>query len=291
MRASSSAPTTTAKGLPACSKSPAPSLIEHWRQGNDKAPMSMNQKANHHGPHRTARKFRMCGLPNAVSQRTTESGSVQQSDDINLRFGIPNGVKPMPITIESVIKIPTERQVRESAAEIADVVLLFEQRGRPIISLILLAIGWILMPYTLSHSKWYTLSFPAIVSAATSNLNERPADTLERAGRGKKMHQFSENDNGREIEIPMGESIEVNLRDNPTTGFKWRFKSNGEPICTLATEFFSGQGISPGQGGTRHWQFKIVTPGTATIELLYTRSWQPEAPPARRYILKVRAGG
>jgi inhibitor of cysteine peptidase len=225
--------------------------------------------------------------------------------------------------------ILTGGKTRGWAAEVADFVRLFGQRCCSIISLLLYLLllanllgsedgslrvpnsplsrvqeaqheqraagaepcWYDLMPYKLSHSKWYKILAWSIISAATTKLDYRAVNAIERVGRGKTMRQFSESDNGREIEVPIGEIIEVCLRDNPTTGFKWSFKSSGEPACTLVTEFFSREGTSPGQGGTHHWQFKIVAPGRATIELVYTRPWQTGAPPARSYILKLRADG
>jgi inhibitor of cysteine peptidase len=101
--------------------------------------------------------------------------------------------------------------------------------------------------------------------------------------------QFNDSDDGREIEVRVGDTFHVSLAETRTTGFSWSVKSAGEPVCSLAADSFANPGATPGKSGTHRWQFKVDAPGSATIELIYSRKWEKSAP-ARTFILKIRAG-
>jgi inhibitor of cysteine peptidase len=104
------------------------------------------------------------------------------------------------------------------------------------------------------------------------------------------MRRCSENADGTEVELSIGDVVDICLDENPTTGFRWNLKSSGESVCTLVKEYFSHEGASPGSGGIHHWNFKAVAAGTSMIELTYARPWQ-KGPPARTFKLRIRADG
>jgi inhibitor of cysteine peptidase len=103
------------------------------------------------------------------------------------------------------------------------------------------------------------------------------------------MQQFKEEADQTEVQIPLGEIFEICLNENPTTGFRWNLESRGEPACTLVKDYFSPSGNVPGSGGTHHWNFKAVAPGTSSIHLTSARPWH-KGPPARTFRLGIRAG-
>ena len=102
----------------------------------------------------------------------------------------------------------------------------------------------------------------------------------------RAMPQVDETSNHNTVELPIGQTLELSLPENRTTGFKWNVQSSGEPICTLVNERYEA-GRSVGQGGKHHWQFRAQQAGSADIELLYRRSWE-EGKAAREFTLHVR---
>jgi len=104
------------------------------------------------------------------------------------------------------------------------------------------------------------------------------------------MRQFDENANGTEVTLQAGEVIDLALQENPTTGFKWLFKAKGEPVCAIVADDYKARGVAPGSGGTRHWRIQTVGAGTAQLELIHARPWDSEAPPARTFLMSIRAG-
>jgi predicted secreted protein len=100
------------------------------------------------------------------------------------------------------------------------------------------------------------------------------------------MVQVDEAADGREIELPVGQRLEIGLREHPTTGFRWNLDRSGDPVCRPVKDFFE-PGTSSA-GGRRCWEFEVTKPGVGAIVLSYRRSWEQENGPARRFFLKVR---
>ena len=90
------------------------------------------------------------------------------------------------------------------------------------------------------------------------------------------------------IRLPVGQVIELRLRENPTTGFRWSFAADGKPACTIVSDAFHRKDASPGQGGEHSWQLKAVQVGACELQLLYRRPWDAGAPPARSFTIHVQ---
>ena len=100
------------------------------------------------------------------------------------------------------------------------------------------------------------------------------------------MLEVDDSFDGREIELPVGDELEVALKENPTTGFQWVVESMAKPVCTLADDNFK-PGEARGSGGVHRWRLKAKEKGEGKISLHYQRSWETKAP-ARTFTLTVR---
>jgi len=89
------------------------------------------------------------------------------------------------------------------------------------------------------------------------------------------------------VELPVGQVMELRLKENPTTGFRWAFAADGEPFCKLLGDAFQ-QGKGPGAGGEHTWRVMAVRLGTCELRLFYRRSFDADAPPARSFVLHVK---
>jgi inhibitor of cysteine peptidase len=93
-------------------------------------------------------------------------------------------------------------------------------------------------------------------------------------------------DNGRTIELNVGQSLVLTLGANPTTGYSWVFDDQssqivvreGKPTYNADTP---GKGLVGG-GGVEQWTFRAVKPGTETLRLDYRRPWEQADAPASR---------
>jgi len=88
--------------------------------------------------------------------------------------------------------------------------------------------------------------------------------------------------------LPVGQMIELRLKENPTTGFKWSFVSDGGPSCAVIGDRFEQQNGPPGAGGEHAWQFKAVRAGKCHLELRYRRPYDPDVPPAQVFTLDIQ---
>ena len=102
------------------------------------------------------------------------------------------------------------------------------------------------------------------------------------------MLQINKDQTGGELEIERGESFEVELPENPTTGYRWHPRSSGAPLLELEDDSFHASGGLYGAGGLRRWRFRAVQEGSADLELEYRRSWEARAAESFKVAVRVR---
>lgn len=86
--------------------------------------------------------------------------------------------------------------------------------------------------------------------------------------------------NGVSLEITVGETINITLDSNITTGYKWNLV--GEPDAKVL-KLLSSQYVEPttsnppvvGAGGKEVWKFQTVGRGTTSLKLAYFRPFGP----------------
>jgi inhibitor of cysteine peptidase len=94
-------------------------------------------------------------------------------------------------------------------------------------------------------------------------------------------------DSGSSIEISAGETFEVVLEGNPTTGFSWIVEAGDPQIVEVAGEpAFEPESELVGAGGEFTFVFEGKSPGTTTLELAYRRSFET-APPESTFTVTV----
>ncbi|HXU40097.1 MAG TPA: protease inhibitor I42 family protein [Blastocatellia bacterium] len=104
------------------------------------------------------------------------------------------------------------------------------------------------------------------------------------------MKQITEDSNGTEIHLTAGETFEVRLEENRSTGFKWVIESPSEganEACSLAGDSFE-KGKAVGEPGNHHWEFRADHAGSCTITLSYQRPWESGQSTPRSFKLNVR---
>jgi inhibitor of cysteine peptidase len=102
------------------------------------------------------------------------------------------------------------------------------------------------------------------------------------------MLRVTEADDGREIEVSIGETMELALPETSGTGYRWAFTSRGESILALEKEYSAADATAPGSGRMRCWRLKAIAPGNAMLKLDYSRSWEKR--PVRSFSVKLRSG-
>jgi predicted secreted protein len=89
------------------------------------------------------------------------------------------------------------------------------------------------------------------------------------------MLRIDEQASGTEVRVPVGETFEVGLAENSTTGFRWVLVSDGSPHCALVADEFRSPGHdAPGRAGVHCWRFRAEHAGRAGIALASRRPWE-----------------
>jgi inhibitor of cysteine peptidase len=100
--------------------------------------------------------------------------------------------------------------------------------------------------------------------------------------------RFGDDSNGQKVDLAVGQTIELCLPENPTTGFRWHLTANEGAVCAIVSDVFRPPGGLSGRGGEHGWLFEAVHPGECDIELHYRRPWAGSVDPARAFRIHVR---
>jgi inhibitor of cysteine peptidase len=104
--------------------------------------------------------------------------------------------------------------------------------------------------------------------------------------------QLGEADNGKSVTLKAGDSIQIKVDGNPTTGFEWTAALEAKDAALLAQQgdpAYADSSTNPsivGSGGTYTFTFKALAAGTATIKLVYQRGWE-KVEPAKTFTVTV----
>jgi inhibitor of cysteine peptidase len=83
-----------------------------------------------------------------------------------------------------------------------------------------------------------------------------------------------------------GESFQISLPENPTTGFQWNITGTGEPVTIFVGDDFRPSSGVGGQG-THYWRFRTTQAGEAEIRMVLQRSWKTPAEIPKSFTLRV----
>lgn len=120
------------------------------------------------------------------------------------------------------------------------------------------------------------LCCPSGASTVTFEIDERgPAPVLLPTG-GTPVVSLTAAENGQAVTTRVGARVVVNVAANPTTGYRWRVADGLDPAVLRQAEYvYEPESTSGpprvGAGGTDHWTFEAVGPGTTTLTLEYAR--------------------
>jgi len=102
---------------------------------------------------------------------------------------------------------------------------------------------------------------------------------------------LTEKDDGKEVEVPVGRQVRIDLPENPTTGYRWSlsdFKS--EVLALKSDDYAPGHSSSVGGGGIRQFLFEATSPGKSKLCLKNTRAWEGEEAAVKTFTVTVNVG-
>ena len=97
-------------------------------------------------------------------------------------------------------------------------------------------------------------------------------------------------DDGRQIELEVGQMLVVTLQANPSTGYRWDWVPSETGILQQSGEAGFEEGDTKGLVGAAERQvlrFTTMQAGTAELELVYHRPWEADAKPEGVFAVTV----
>ncbi len=98
---------------------------------------------------------------------------------------------------------------------------------------------------------------------------------------------------GKLCAVRRGDSITLELSENPSTGYLWQMTASDATILEIVQDEYVApdNGDSPllGAAGTHRYRFRAAKAGTATLTLVLCRAWEgiDNAAETRVYTIKV----
>jgi inhibitor of cysteine peptidase len=95
-------------------------------------------------------------------------------------------------------------------------------------------------------------------------------------------------DNGKTIQVHVGDEIHIALNANPSTGYSWSVEKSDGTLLTLKQSDFSASSSAIGGGGTQTLTFVAKSVGTATLQLKYWRSFEGDKSITQRFAVTIQ---
>jgi inhibitor of cysteine peptidase len=100
---------------------------------------------------------------------------------------------------------------------------------------------------------------------------------------------ITEHNDGEQVSAQVGDTIEIHLPENATTGYRWEPDSLDSHIFELEEATGNYRSGVIGSGGDAQFRIRVLAPGSAALRLRYWRRWEGERGVLKRFEVKVNA--
>ena len=105
------------------------------------------------------------------------------------------------------------------------------------------------------------------------------------AARSANTNTLTPADDGKVINVTVGQVLVVELPGNRTTGYGWNQPAASETVLERVGEPAYVKNPAPsgmaGVGGKEIWRFRAAKAGRQRLRLEYARPWEKNTPPAK----------
>jgi inhibitor of cysteine peptidase len=93
---------------------------------------------------------------------------------------------------------------------------------------------------------------------------------------------------GYHIELQQGQTLEICLEGNPSTGYTWEMvESEGSILRQVGEIEFKAASDLAGAPGTQTLRFEAVESGQMELKLVYHRPWEKDVEPLETFTVQV----
>ncbi|MBD3379561.1 MAG: hypothetical protein GF408_03760 [Candidatus Omnitrophica bacterium] len=106
----------------------------------------------------------------------------------------------------------------------------------------------------------------------------------------ERPERYIELDGNETVGLWVGQTVRVEMEANPTTGYMWRTQGDPEGVVRQKGKYrYVRRSDAIGAGGKQVYRYLAVKQGKTSIVFEYIRPWEPDAEPAKRYVLGIIA--
>ncbi|MEP7310301.1 MAG: protease inhibitor I42 family protein [Acidobacteriota bacterium] len=99
---------------------------------------------------------------------------------------------------------------------------------------------------------------------------------------------LTEADNGKDIDVHVGDTIVLRLAENPTTGFRWAFEELDTAAISAKEGDHTHSAEAVGSGGEMTWRLVPAAPGSTPIKLKLWRHWEGDTSVRKRFAVTLK---
>jgi inhibitor of cysteine peptidase len=100
---------------------------------------------------------------------------------------------------------------------------------------------------------------------------------------------IDQEDNNKTFDAKLGDAIIITLKENPTTGYRWKLGQIDEEIILVEdSKYHIDPGSRIGGGGARTFTFRMRSPGKTKIHLTLKREWEKEKSPIDEFVVYIQ---
>lgn len=103
------------------------------------------------------------------------------------------------------------------------------------------------------------------------------------------MPSLTEADNGRTVDLQVGETVELALPENATTGYRWAIDRLDPGIVEAGQARPHYPSSQVGSGGEVTFAFKMTGPGSGDVVLKHWRHFEGDASTTKRFRMRLNA--
>ncbi len=105
---------------------------------------------------------------------------------------------------------------------------------------------------------------------------------------GSDPVKLTAKDAGTTLHLKQGDTFEIALEGNPTTGYTWEVApGSGDVVALQGQPQFKADTNALGSGGIMTLQFKAVQQGTAALKLIYHRTFEAGVAPLQSFEVTI----
>ena len=99
----------------------------------------------------------------------------------------------------------------------------------------------------------------------------------------------TEHNDGGQVSAQVGDTIEIHLAENATTGYRWEPDGLDPHLFELEEATGEYPSAAVGSGGEALFRIKVRAAGSATVRLKCWRRWEGESGVLKRFEVRINA--